>query len=101
EGLHGTGLVGGLQLLQLAHERATVTELLPPEVAVPAHFGDHPGRERVHHGHPHTVQTAGDGVPTPAELASGVQDRHHHLHGGASLGGVDRHRDAAAVLDHS
>src|SRR5699024_1959907 len=46
------------------------------------------------------VQAAGDGVPAAAELAAGVQDGHHHLDRGPTLGGVHRHRDAATVVLH-
>jgi hypothetical protein len=54
--------------------------------------------ERVHDGHTHAVQTAGDLVAVLVELAAGVQHRHGHLDARELLHGVDVHGDAAAVV---
>ena len=63
-------------------------------------------RQRVDHADAHAVQATGHLVAVVVELATGVQDRHHHLGGGylaAELGAhllVLAHRDAAAVIRH-
>ncbi len=44
------------------------------------------------------MQAAGYSVAAATELAAGVQDGHDHLNGGLALGGVDVHRNAAAVV---
>ena len=62
------------------------------------------GRERVDHGHADAVQAArhlvGVVVLALAELAAGVQLRHHHLGRRDALALVDAGRDAAAVVAH-
>ena len=62
------------------------------------------GGERVDHRHADAVQAARDLVGVVvlalAELAAGVQLRHHHLGGRDALLGVDAGGDAAAVVAH-
>src|SRR5215470_10972515 len=57
--------------------------------------------ERVHHGNPHAVQTAGNFVGGGIKLAAGVQLGHHHLRSGnffaVNVHGIDG--NAAAVID--
>ncbi len=61
-------------------------------------------RERVDHRHADAVQTAGNLVGVVvlalAELAAGVQLRHHHLGGRDAFLAVDVGGDAAAVVAH-
>jgi len=93
-----TGLVGLVQLLHRA-VRHPQGEALPPMVPVPAHVGDHPGAQRVHHRTTHTMQAAGHLVTACPELATGVQHRQHQRQRRNTLSRVDSHRDTAAVVD--
>ena len=98
ESLNGAGLIGGLTATQGAVRHATVGEGNMPRVALAVHLGNHAGRQRVHHGNTHTVQTTGDRVTATAELTTSVQHGHNNLNGGLVLGGVLIHGDTAAVV---
>ena len=69
-------------------------------IAVAAHVGDHPPRQRVDDRAAHAVQATGNLVSAVAELATRMQHGEHQGQAGDSLGGVDGHRDAAAVVGH-
>ena len=98
ERLNSTGLIGGLTAAQGTIGHATVGEGDMPCVALAVHLGNHTGRQRVHHGDTHTVQTAGDRVAAASELTASVQHGHNDLNGGLVLGGVLIHGNAAAVV---
>ena len=98
ESLNGTGLIGGLTLAQGTIRHTTVGEGNMPCVALAVHLGNHAGRQRVHHGDTHTVQTTGNGVAAAAKLTASVQHGHNDLNGGLVLGGVLIHGNAAAVV---
>jgi len=100
ERLGGTGLRRLLPLDERGDRAAAVLEDLPPDVSLTPDLRDHPPREGVDHRDAHTVETAGHRVATPAELATGVEDGHDHLDRRPTLGGMDVHRDAAAVIGH-
>src|SRR5262249_42721928 len=57
-----------------------------------------PVAERVDRGHADAVQAARDLVALAAELAAGVEHRHHDLGRRPALAGHDVDRDAAAVV---
>ena len=66
-----------------------------------AHFDVDAGRQRVHHGNTHAVQTAGDRVAAPTELAACVQLGHHGFHAGNAFARNFVDRNASAVIDHA
>ena len=101
ERLNRAGLIGGLAATQRAVRHATVREGNMPCVALAVHLGNHAGRQRVHHGDTHAVQTTGDRVAAAAELTASVQHGHDNLNGGLVLGGVLIHGDTAAVVLHA
>jgi hypothetical protein len=82
--------------------RLAALELEQVALAVAGDGDVHPLGQRIHAGHAHAVQAAGDLVAVLVELAAGVQHAHDDL-GGAALGLVlvvhlDADRDAAAVV---
>src|SRR5690606_6750956 len=79
--------------------RNTQLVVLRPAVAVGLDLDGHLGRQSVHDGHAHAVQTAGHRVAAAAELSARVQDRQHDLDGRLALGGDDADRDATPVVD--
>ena len=66
-----------------------------------AHFDVDAGRQRVHHGNTHTVQTAGDRVAAATELAACVQLGHHGFHAGNAFARHFVDRNASSVIDHA
>src|SRR5690606_1500102 len=54
--------------------------------------------QRIHHGHAHAVQTAGNLVAVVVELSAGMQHGHDDLGGGTAFLGMDVHGNAAAVV---
>ena len=98
ERLDRTGLIGGLTLAQGTIRHTTVREGNMPCVTLTVHLGNHAGRQCVHHGDTHTVQTTGDRVAAAAELTASVQHGHDDLNGGLVLGGVLIHGNTAAVV---
>ena len=101
-GHEGDGGARGLGVAHLGHGAAGTAALvaLTIDVAVALHLHLHPLRKRVHAAHAHAVQAAGDLVAAAAELAAGVEHRHHHLEGGLAHLGVLGHGDAAPVVLH-
>src|SRR5690606_18925056 len=81
--------------------RDTQPVALPPDVSALADLDVELLGQRVDHGGPHAVETAGDGVAAPAELPAGVQLGEHQLHRRLALDGVDVGGDAAAVVDNA
>ena len=81
--------------------RDAVRVLLTPHVTVTLNLNLEALRERVHDGGTHAVQAARNRVAATAELTARVEHREHELNGGLLLGGVHRHGDAAAVVDHA
>ena len=69
-------------------------------VAAALHFDFERGRQRVHHGHSHAVQTAGELVLIVVEFAAGMQPREDEFDAGHAMLRVDVHRHAAAVVLH-
>ena len=98
ESLDSAGLIGGLTLTQGTIRHTTVRERNMPRVALAVHLGNHAGRQRVHHGDTHTVQTTGNGVAAAAKLTASVQHGHDDLNSGLVLGGVLIHGNTAAVI---
>ena len=72
-----------------------------PCVALTVHLGNHAGRQCIHHGDTHTVQTARDRVAAATELTTGMQHGHNNLNGGLVLGGVLIHGNTAAIILHT
>ena len=70
------------------------------DLAVLPDFELQPLGERIHHGNPDTVQSAGNRVGPLFELAPGVQHRQGHLGGRLLLGRMHAGRDAPPVIDH-
>ena len=79
EGDDGPGPSDGALLLELALNLAAVREVEEVLRAVAMDLEVEPGRQRVDHGHAHAVESAGDLVALPAELAAGVEDGQDHL----------------------
>ena len=69
--------------------------------ALAAHFDVDAGRQRVHHGNTHAVQTAGDRVAAATELAARVQLGHHGFDTGDAFARHFVDRDASAVVHHA
>ena len=69
--------------------------------ALAAHFDVDAGRQRVHHGNTHAVQTAGDRVAAATELAACVQLGHHGFHTGNTFARHFVDRNASSVIDHA
>ena len=99
EGLRRAGLVGRSALAERSHGLAPVGEGLVPRETIALDLCLDTRRERVDDGDADAVESARDGVPAAAELAARVEDRHDDLDRGATLGRVERDRDAAAVVD--
>ena len=74
-------------------------EPLLEHAAVARDAHQQPLGERVHDGDADAVQAAGDLVAVAAELAAGVQLRHHDLDRGQAGALDDADRDAGAVVD--
>ena len=72
--------------------------ILPPDLAVSAHLGPHPGGKGADHRCADTVQAGGDAVCPVAELAAGMQGCHHHLQGRDALFGMYINRYSPAVV---
>ena len=72
---------------------------LGPVESLSAHFDVDAGRQRVHHGDAHAVQTAGHCITAAAELAAGVQLGHHGLDAGDAFAGNFVDRDASTVVN--
>ena len=69
-------------------------------IAVDLEFDER--RQRVHHRHTDSVESARDLVPATAELAASMQDGEHNLSGRlVRKFGVRSDRNASAVVDHS
>src|SRR5579871_912924 len=93
---------------QRAHALAAFEPLFEA-FAIPADLDLEPPGQRVDHGDAHAVQTARDLVTAAAELAAGVQHRHHdldarltHLRDGVdgNAAAVIADRDAAVGMEH-
>src|SRR5690606_17656764 len=69
-------------------------------VAVAVDLDVQPRGQRVDHGRPHAVETAGRGVGDAAELAARVQPRHDQLDAGQPGLRLQVDGDAAAVVAH-
>ena len=91
----GTGLFGGLALLECARHGIVVA--LEPLVAIATDIGFQSGRQCVDDRNADAVQAAGDLVGALLELAAGMQDRHHHVHGRLA-GTVHRHRNPTTIV---
>ena len=89
-------------LLQFAFRLATIDELLAKVRASAMHFGNDTERQRIHHAHTDTVQTAGHLVTITTELSTRVQHGEHYFERALSLVWTGRVRidgNAAAVVD--
>ncbi len=92
------GALDGLLLLERCL-RDPVPVLLAPRVAHPVDFDGQPAREGVDDRHTDAVQAPRNRVASPAELSTGVEDRHDDLDARLLLLLVLRDRDATAVVD--
>ena len=102
----GHGSAGGLVF---AHRlalgktcgRLLVDVGLGPVEALSTHFDVDAGRQRVHHGDTHAVQTAGNRIAAATELAAGMQLGHHGFHAGNAFARHFVDRNASAVIHHA
>ncbi len=97
EPLDRSGAFDAADLLELLHgDAALELHFVEPAVALDARH--HPLRERVDHRDPDAVKAARNFVSALAELAAGVQDRHHDFDRRHLLFGVDVDGNAASVV---
>ena len=98
EGHLGAAVVGFTHHLDRIEGFALLV-LLDVVFAIAEHLSGEVVGEGVHAGDADTVQTAGDLVGVLVELATRVQDGHHHFKGGAVLLLVHIGRDTAPVVE--
>ena len=78
-----------------------ITERLDPAIAVALDVDRQPLAEGIDDTQADAMQTTGDLVAAPAELAAGMQHGQHDGDGRQLLGGVLVDGDAATVVDHA
>jgi hypothetical protein len=87
---------------QFAFRLATIDKLLAKVCASAMHLGNDTQRQRIHHAHTDTMQTAGHLVTITTELSTRVQHGEHYFERALSLvwtGWVRIDGNAAAVVD--
>src|SRR5699024_4377085 len=85
---------------QRTHDLSSLIALMINlSVVADIHFQPH--GQRIDDGGSHTVQTAGYLVSSSAELAAGMKDGKHHLHGRNPFFLVDSHRNSPPVIPDS